>query len=170
MLLPVWFETPTRSVSEELLIKAKARNCSSLTLRVSVENIPHAKSPARTSTQVTAVDQVVQRLVVKVEPLEMPVHQPPVCSARPVMSDLPSPLKSPTCTSTQVTAVDQVDQRLLLKVEPLEMAAHHWPVSDTRPMMSSFPSPLKSPTLTSTQVTAGFQVVQREFVKLDPVD
>jgi len=56
----------------------------------------HAKSPARTSTQVTAVDQVDHKLMLNVEPLEMPVHHPPVCSARPVMSALPSPLKSPT--------------------------------------------------------------------------
>src|SRR2546430_9485687 len=44
-------------------------------------------------------DQVAHLLVSKPLPLDRPVHQSPVCSARPVMSDWPSPLKSPTCTS-----------------------------------------------------------------------
>src|SRR5712692_8741060 len=53
----------------------------------------HAKSPARTSIQLTAVDQCAHRLVVKAEAFDSPVHQSPDSSARPVMSDLPSPLK-----------------------------------------------------------------------------
>src|SRR5439155_4681101 len=89
-------------------------------------------------------------------PLLSPVHHRPVCSTRPVMSALPSPLKSPTLTSTQVTVVGQaVPQGEEVKaVLPLESATHHRPVCSTRPTMSSLPSPLKSPTLTSIQVTA----------------
>ena len=58
--------------------------------------VGYAKTPARTPVQVTAVDHVVHRLVVNAVPLDRPVHHWPVSSARPVMSDLPSPLKSPT--------------------------------------------------------------------------
>src|SRR5262245_40045361 len=86
------------------------------------------KSPVCTSTQFTLVDQVAQRLVLNPEPDEMAVHHWPVCSARPVMSDLLSPLKSPTCTSTHVTPVDQVAHQVVAKaVEPLEMPTYQAP-------------------------------------------
>src|SRR5438128_3747909 len=103
------------------------------------------------------LDAAPQREEVKaVLPLESPTHHRPVCSTRPVMSALPSPLKSPTLTSTQVTVVGQaVPQGEDVKaVLPLESPTHHRPVSSTRLVMSALPSPLKSPTLTSTQVTA----------------
>src|SRR5437016_12938160 len=49
------------------------------------------KSPTFTSTQVAAVLQVAQRLVeAAVLPLPRVVHHCPLCSQRPVMSDLPS--------------------------------------------------------------------------------
>src|SRR5205823_381527 len=111
-------------------------------------------------------------LVLNVEPLDRPVHHWPDCSARPVISDLPSPLKSPTWTSTQVTLVLQVSQRELVKPEPLDKATHHWPVSKARPMMSLLPSPLKSPTFTSTHVTPVLQVVHGagDDMKLEPFE
>src|SRR5205823_9806078 len=83
-----------------------------------------AKSPVRTAVQVTPVDQVAHLLVVKAEPVDRPVHQSPVSSARPVMSALPSPLKSPTWTSTQVTAVLQLSHFEVVKLLPLDMPAH----------------------------------------------
>src|SRR5262249_49178919 len=87
-----------------------------------------AKSAVRTPVQVTQVDQVAHLVVVKAEPLDMPVHQSPLWSARPVMSDLPSPLKSPTWTSTQVAPVLQVSHRVVLKaVLPLDRPTYHWP-------------------------------------------
>ena len=64
--------------------------------------------------------QVVQRVVLNAEPVLNPVHQAPFESTRPVMSDLPSPLKSPTFTSTQLTRVDQVSHSLLAKDEPVD--------------------------------------------------
>src|SRR5207244_3047170 len=105
-------------------------------------------------------------------PVLNPVHHRPVCSTRPVMSALPSPLKSPTLTSTQVTVVGQaVPQGEEVKaVLPLETATHHRPVCCTRPTMSSLPSPLKSPTLTSTQLTAVGQLPQTLLLKDEPVD
>src|SRR5205823_341056 len=111
-------------------------------------------------------------LVLNVEPLDRPVHHWPDCSARPVISDLPSPLKSPTWMSTQVTPVLQVSQRELVKPEPLNRATHHWPVSKARPMMSLLPSPLKSPTCTSTHVTPVLQVVHGagDVMKLEPFE
>ena len=85
----------------------------------------YAKSPLRTPVQFTTVDQVPHKLLVNAEPLERLVHQSPVNSARPVMSDLPSPLKSPTWTSTQVTLGFQVVHRALLNVEPVDKSNHH---------------------------------------------
>src|SRR5713226_3718113 len=114
------------------------------------------KSPTLTSTQVTVVGQAVPQGedVKAVLPLESATHHRPVCSTRPAMSSLPSPLKSPTLASTQVTVVGQaVPQGEDVKaVLPLESPTHHRPVCTTRPTTSSLPSPLKSPTLTSTQV------------------
>src|SRR5216684_1984828 len=117
------------------------------------------RSPMRTSTQVTAVDQVAHKLVLRaVEPFDKLAHHWPLCRTRPIMSALPSPFRSPMRTSTQVTAGDQVAHKLVLNaVEPLDRLAHHWPLCRTRPMMSALPSPSKSPTWTSTQVTAGLQ-------------
>src|SRR6266851_1254143 len=86
------------------------------------------KSPTLTSTQVTLVGQAVPQgeEVKAVLPLESATHHRPVCSTRPVISALPSPLKSPTLTSTQVTAVLQaVPQREDVKaVLPLESPTH----------------------------------------------
>src|SRR6266852_1565201 len=98
-------------------------------------------------------------VVLKVEPVDKPVHQVPSLRTRPVRSALPSPLKSPTCTSTQVTRGDQVSHSLLVNEEPVDWATHHWPVCRTRPAMSILPSPLKSPTRTSAHVTAVDQLV-----------
>src|SRR2546425_565869 len=73
------------------------------------------KSPTLTSSQVTAVLQVLQSVVLKEAPVESATHHWPVCSARAAMSVLPSLLKSPLTTSTQVTPVLQVAQSALLK-------------------------------------------------------
>src|SRR6266852_458322 len=112
------------------------------------------KSPIWTSTQVTPVLQVAQRVVLKaVLPLDRPTHHWPLCKARPTMSALPSPLKSPTLTSAQVTPVLQEVQRVVLNAEPVLNPVHQAPFESTRPVMSDLPSPLKSPTFTSTQLT-----------------
>src|SRR5947209_3537334 len=116
------------------------------------------KSPTRTSTQVTVAGQAPQREEVKaVLPLESPTHHRPVCSTRPTMSSLPSPVKSPTFTSTQLTAVDQLPHTLLLKNEPVDKATSHCPVAGLRPAMSVKLSPLKLPVCTSTQATVESQ-------------
>src|SRR5947209_13846026 len=109
------------------------------------------KSPTLTSTQVTVVGQgVPQGVELNELPVLSPTHHRPVCSTRPVMSALPSPLKSPTLTSTQVTLVGQaVPQGEEVKAVPLESATHHRPVCSTRPVMSSLPSPLRSEEHTS---------------------
>src|SRR5437870_548947 len=102
-------------------------------------------------------------------PLLSPVHHRPVCSTRPVMSALPSPLKSPTLTSTQVTLVGQaVPQGVELNELPVLSPTHQWPVCSTRPTRSALPSPLKSPTLTSTQVTLVGQAPHLVLLKESP--
>src|SRR5207245_5027674 len=105
------------------------------------------KSPTLTSTQVTVVGQAVPQgeEVKAVLPLDSPTHHRPVCSTRPTMSSLPSPLKSPTLTSTQVTAVDHWSQGVKLKELPVLCPVHHRPVCSTRPLMSALPWPSKSP-------------------------
>src|SRR5207247_2378218 len=131
----------------------------------------YAKLPLRTSSQSTAVLQAVQRVVEKaVLPLERAVNHWPVPLARPVMSDLPSPLKSPTWTWAQVTPVLQVVQRVVLNAEPALRPVHQAPFESTRPVMSDLPSPLKSPTFTSTQLTRVDQVSHSLLTKDEPVD
>src|SRR5262245_4114081 len=86
------------------------------------------KSPTWTSTQVTAVDQVVHNVVVKEVPLDRPTNHWPPCSQRAVISDRPSPLKSPTWASTQVTPGFQVAHNEVVKpLTPLLSPTHHWP-------------------------------------------
>src|SRR5437867_2766391 len=114
------------------------------------------KSPTITSVQLTAVLHRSQGVKLnELLPVLSPTHHRPVCSTRPTMSSLPSPLKSPTLKSTQVTVVGKAAPQgeEVKAVLPLETATHHRPVCSTRPVMSVRPSSLKSPTLTSTQVT-----------------
>ena len=85
-----------------------------------------AKSPALTSTHVTADDQLVQSVELKDEPLESPTHHCPEDCTRPTMSVLPSPLKSPTCTSTQVTVGDHVSQTEEVNDSPQAPVRFKW--------------------------------------------
>ena len=78
------------------------------------------KSPTWTLTQLTEVLHVAHKEVVKLVPVDRPVHHWPYCKARPVMSAIPSWLKSATCTSTQVTPVLQVAHRELVKPAPVD--------------------------------------------------
>src|SRR5260370_661326 len=110
------------------------------------------KSQPCTSTQVTAELKVAHKVVVKLDPVDSPVHHWPFCKTRPVMSDRPSPLKSPTWTSTQMTVGLQVAHKVVFSDDPVDRPTHHCPLCNTRPAMSSLPSPLKSPMLMSTQV------------------
>src|ERR1700682_4978508 len=103
-------------------------------------------SALTTSTQFTAGDHWPHWLVVKDDPVEIAVHHEPPCRYRPVMSDLPSPLKSPTLTSTQVTFGFHDAHSVVVNEEPVEIPVYHWPPSSQRPVISVLPSPLKSPT------------------------
>src|SRR5260370_957918 len=109
-------------------------------------------------------------VVLKLEPVDSPVHHVPSLNTRPVRPALPWPSKSPTCTSTQVTRGDHVSQSLLVKDEPLDWATYHWPVCRMRPAMSILPLPMKSPTRISTHVTPVAQVVQALVVNDEPMD
>src|SRR5437867_1840416 len=71
--------------------------------RPTMSSLPSpVKSPAWTSTQLTAVLHWPHLEKAKVDPVLIPTHQKPVCWTRAAMSVLPSPLKSPDRTSTQV--------------------------------------------------------------------
>src|SRR5260370_14732859 len=130
-----------------------------------------SRSPIRTSTQVTAGDQVAYKLVLRaVDPFDKPAHHWPLCRTRPMMSALPSPFKSPMRTSTQVTAGDQVTHKLVVNaVAPLDKLAHHWPLCRTRPMTSALPSPFKSPMRSSTPLTAAPQTPPSLLLNPHPV-
>src|SRR5438874_645496 len=86
------------------------------------------KSPTCTSTQVTAVLQIVHSEVVKELPLDKPTHQAPVFASRAAMSVSPSPLKSPLSTSTQAALGSQVVHNEELNDKPVERLTHHCPV------------------------------------------
>src|SRR5262249_37272623 len=95
------------------------------------------KSPTWTSTQVTSVLQVPQRVVLKEEPVETPTHQLPVLWSRAATSLSPSPLKSPVSTSTQVVDEDQVAHNDELKDDPVVPPVQICPLSFARPEMAT---------------------------------
>src|SRR5579872_2768795 len=82
-------------------------------------------SPIRTSTHVIDGLHVVQRVDVKLEPVDTAPHHSPLSSMRPTRSALPSPLMSPMWTATHVTAVLHVAQSCVLKLVPVDTPAHH---------------------------------------------
>src|SRR5262249_6139153 len=92
------------------------------------------RSAAWTSTQWTFGFHVIQKLVVKLVPLDSATAQAPPPTTRPTRSVRPSPLKSPGCTSAQVSAGSHVAHTDGVKASvPLEVATYHWPVPWSRP-------------------------------------
>src|SRR6516162_2717438 len=95
-----------------------------------------SKSPTFTSTQVTLVLHVPQKVVLNPEPVEMPVHHWPVSNHRPVMSAILSPLKSATFTSTQVMpgpSGAHLVHKEVVNPEPVLIPVHHSPPAAYRP-------------------------------------
>src|SRR5207244_9302686 len=98
-----WSQLECEKLVEPLLIPV----CHMLFSISAMSSLPSPlKSPTIASVQLTAVLHRSQGVKLnELLPVLSPTHHRPVCSTRPTMSSLPSPLKSPTLKSTQVTVV-----------------------------------------------------------------